>query len=161
MITFIQGRWRGGVIVRVCVCLRVLQEDRGGSPCLYVYAFVSVWASEDEQKAANRDRNEMDEVGDVCVHAALFVWTICQIPVVCVCARMHAEEKHSLVCVHLLFALKHAWQIHRPNGHTHMLTHTVYTHTWTYRYISIQIHEHARTHSKHTRTLVHEILHLG
>lgn len=57
----------------VHVFLLVSGEDRGWSPCLYVYAFVSVWASEDECEVANRDGDEMDEVGDVCVHAALLV----------------------------------------------------------------------------------------
>ena len=96
--------------VRLCVCVSQIKKkgDRGGSPCLYVYAFVAVRASEDKQKATDRDRDEMDEVGDVCAHAALFVGRLCRDPsgtpcaCVCVCVCL-------LVSVHLLLALKHAW----------------------------------------------------
>ena len=52
---------------RLCVS----QRDRGGSPCLYVHAFVSVWASEDERIASNRDSEEMDEVCDVYIRMHL------------------------------------------------------------------------------------------
>lgn len=50
MITFIPGRRRGGVLI-VCVCLPVLQGDRGGSTCVYVFAFVRArgWAESRHQ----------------------------------------------------------------------------------------------------------------
>lgn len=61
-----------------CVCV---------SPCLYVYAFVAVRASEDEQKPANRDRDEMDEAACLCGD---FV----NIPVKYLCVCVCREDIH-------------------------------------------------------------------
>lgn len=115
-----------------CVCLYMPQRDRGGSPCLYVYAFVSVWVS--EQKAT-RDKGEMDEVGDVHVHASLFVWRLCKDPsvILCVC-----------VCAGKTFA-EHVWLYIDPQ-----------IDIWT-----CEIQGHAHTQSANTDTLFHDIQHPG
>lgn len=56
----------------VCLC------HKGTEGGLLVYMYLPLCEREDEQKAASRDREEMDEVGDVCTHAALFVRSIYQ-----------------------------------------------------------------------------------
>lgn len=75
MITSIPERWRRGgqcACARARVCIfRCRRGTEGGPPCLYVCAFVAVWASEVEQRAASRDGDEMDEVR---VHAAPAAW---------------------------------------------------------------------------------------
>lgn len=81
--------------MRGCVCVCKVTE---GGLLVYMYMPLSL----DEQKAADRGRDEMDEVGDVCVHAAFICGeTFSGAPRMCVCRK-------DIVSVHLLRAIRHA-----------------------------------------------------